>query len=303
MRKILALLVVPFFVASCGGLNGVNSDFIDDDDALGGESLNGSIANDYAESRVSADAIQPENQSLLYAGPKYHIGAPYKIEDIQYSPAENYAYNQTGTAGIMPVELDGVSTTNGEKVNTNEFIATSKVLPLPSIVKVTNLDNEQTAVLRVNNRGPFVNSRLLDVSPAAARKLGMTGQTKVRVQVLENESKKVKELTLGAVEAAEVAAVGAPVAAVATTAAAAVASGQYSVQVGAYYSEDSARAIARQVSNIGNATIVQEGGMYKIRMTNLSADDARRAIQRLRSEENMAPGLLKDGRWVNADSI
>jgi rare lipoprotein A (peptidoglycan hydrolase) len=305
MKKLLALLLLPLGLAACGGLGGMNGDFAGSGDAgLGEESLNNTVSGEYADSKINngsgapAQQPMPEVDNLIYAAPKYYIGTTYKIEDIQYDPAEDYNYSATGTAGIVPVDLDGVATTNGEKFDINAMVATSKVLPLPSIVRITNLENKQTAVVRVNNRGPFVNSRLMDVSPAAAKKLGMTGQTKVQVQVMAEESKKVRDLSSGTTAQSG----GAP-AADATAAAATTANGPYSVQVGAYYSEESANAIANKISGIGAAKVVSEDGMFKIRITNLSAEDAKRAIQRLRSEENMAPGLLKDGRWVNADSI
>ncbi|MDR2268648.1 MAG: septal ring lytic transglycosylase RlpA family protein [Rickettsiales bacterium] len=288
MKKLLLLL--PLVVSACGGLNGV--------DGLSEESLSGAVANDYAESKISQGLILQSGESdLIYAGPKYHIGTAYRIEDIQYTPAEDYNYNQTGMAGIVPVDLNGIPTTNGEKFDTDAMIATSKVLPLPSIVRVTNLETGVSAALRVNNRGPFLNSRLMDVSPAAARKLGMTGQTKVQVQIMAEESKKVKDLTNGVVAIGQTGQV--------VDSAYYVSSGPYTVQVGAYYSKESADAVARRISSIGAAAIVEESGMYKIRIKNLSAEDARSVIQRLRNEENMAPGpgLLKDGRWVNTDSI
>ncbi|MDR3208839.1 MAG: septal ring lytic transglycosylase RlpA family protein [Rickettsiales bacterium] len=294
MKKLLALFALPFILAACGGLNGVGGDFPGGGTGLSEESLGGgSDASVKTDDTATGGAGE---QDLIYAGPKYYVGVPYKVEDVLYTPVEDYNYNQTGTAGIVPVDLNGVSTTNGEKFDTNAMFATSKVLPLPSIARITNLDNGQSVVVRVNNRGPFVNSRLLDVSPAAARKLGMTGQTKVQVQILEDKSRKVKELTLGATgETASVSsALSGPVEG---------GTGAYTVQVGAYYSEDSAISIKNRISHIGPAVIVQEGGMYKIRITNMSAGGARTAIERLRNEENMAPGLLKDGRWVNADSI
>jgi rare lipoprotein A (peptidoglycan hydrolase) len=295
MKKLWALFLLPMVLAACGGLNGINDDFsTNGGGGLTEESLSDSAAQPHASSGGTAAASDAAEQDLIYAGPKYYVGVPYKVEDVLYTPVEDYSYNQTGTAGIVPVDLNGVSTTNGEKFDTNSMLATSKVLPLPSIVRITNLDNGQNAVVRVNNRGPFVNSRLLDVSPAAARKLGMSGQTKVQVQILEDKSRKVKELTLGGTPATETQALSAD---------ASAGTGAYTVQVGAYYSEESAISIKNRISNIAPATIIQEGGMYKIRITGLSAAGARTAIDRLRSEENMAPGLLKDGRWVNADSI
>jgi rare lipoprotein A len=292
MKKFLSLVCLSLLVAACDGLGGVNGDFADNSNAgLQEAPLNASAGG------ITGGA-ENSDQSLVYAGPKYYIGAPYKIEDVQYSPAENYNYNEIGTVGIVPLDLNGVATTNGEKFDTNAMFATSKVLPLPSIVKITNMETDVSAVVRVNNMGPFVNNRLLDVSPAVARKLGMAGETKVRVQLLADESKKVKELTLEMSGSG-----GAGSVAVAASSPSGGSAGPYTIQVGAYYSEESANSIAERISRIGNAKIIQESGMYKIRITDLAADDARKMIDRLRNEENMAPGLLKDGRWVNVDSI
>ncbi|MDR1072033.1 MAG: septal ring lytic transglycosylase RlpA family protein [Rickettsiales bacterium] len=298
MKKLLALFVLPLALAACNGLGEIGGDFPTGADAgPSEESLGG--AGTSARTDPAQTAGADAEQSLIYAGPKYYVGVPYKVEDVLYTPVEDYSYNQTGTAGIVPVDLNGVSTTNSEKFDTNAMVATSKVLPLPSIVRITNLDNAQSAVVRVNNRGPFVNSRLLDVSPAVAQKLGMTGQTKIQVQILESQSRKVKELTLGASDQTAVPLSGSS----ASDQDASGGTGAYAVQVGAYYSEDSAISIKNRISHVGPAVIIQEGGMYKIRITNLSPAAARSAIDRLRNEENMAPGLLKDGRWVNADSI
>lgn len=237
---------------------------------------------------------------LMAAAPRYYIGNAYKVEDIQYIPTEDYAYNQTGMAGIIPTELNGTKTSNGETYDMNQMVATSKTLPLPTIAKVTNLENGQSVTVRVNNRGPFVNTRIMDLSPAAAGKIGLTNQSKVQVQVLPEQSIAVKNATIGekvtttVEETTTVTAQPAP---------ATSASGDYSVQVAAFYAEDSANALVQKMRAYGDATVVKEGDMFKVRIVNLDAPSARRVIDSLRSSEGMAPGLLKDGRWVNADSI
>ena len=233
----------------------------------------------------------------MAAAPKYYIGNAYKVEDIQYIPVEDLTYNQTGVAGIVPAELNGTKTSNGEVFDISQMAATSKTLPLPTIARVTNLDNGQSVVVRVNNRGPFVNTRIMDLSPAAAERIGIKGTAKVQVQVMADESTAVKNATLGtvAVEPTPVAVEAKP-APVATT-------GDYSVQVAAFYAEDSANALAARMRAYGDATVVHEGSMYKVRIENLDAAKARGVIDALRSSEGMAPGLLKNGRWVNADSI
>ena len=230
----------------------------------------------------------------MAAAPKYHIGSAYKVEDVQYIPVEDLTYNQIGVAGIIPAELNGSKTSNGETFDAAQMVATSKTLPLPSIARVTNLDNGQSVVVRVNNRGPFVNTRLMDLSPAAAQKIGLNGQGKVQIQVMVEESTTVKNATLGTTTT--VTEQSAPVAATPV-------SGPYSIQLAAFYAQDSADALANRMKQYGDTIVVTEGDMYKVRIINLDAAKARSVIDALRTNEGMAPGLLKDGRWVNADSI
>ena len=162
------------------------------------------------------------------------------------------------------------------------------------------MDNGNSVVVRVNNRGPFVNTRIMDLSSAAAQQIGMNGTAKVQVQVLANESVAVKNATLG--EAVKPAATE-PVAVQTVETAPVATSGDYSVQVAAVYSEDNANALARELASYGNAVVVHEADMYKVRIIDLDAANARRVIDALRSDKGMAPGLLKAGKWVNADSI
>lgn len=242
---------------------------------------------------------------LMMPAPRYYIGNAYKVEDVQYIPTEDFTYNQTGMAGIIPAELNGTKTSNGETYDMNQMVATSKTLPLPTIAKVTNLENGENVIVRVNNRGPFVNTRIMDLSAAAAQKIGLTNQTRVQVQVLPEQSLALKNATLGKTEqttTTEEVVVAQPVQEQ-TPAPVATQGGEYSVQVAAFYAEDSADALVSRIRNYGNATVVKEGDMYKVRIVNLNAAEARRVIDTLRANEGMAPGLLKNGRWVNADSI
>ena len=250
---------------------------------------------------------------LMAAAPKYYIGNAYKVDDVQYIPSEDLTYNQTGIAGIIPEELNGQKTTNGEMFDMSRMVATSKTLPLPTIAKVTNLDNGQYVIVRVNNRGPFVNTRIMDLSPAAAQKIGMNSQAKVQVQVLTEQSLAVKNATIGTNAVTEVEKTTEtmtvePAPQVAPAPAqqpqpAPVATGDYTIQLAAFYAEDSADSMAARMKTYGDAVVVNEGGMYKVRIINLDAARARSLINALRTNEGMAPGLLKAGRWVNPDSI
>ncbi len=306
MKKLVSLAVLTAMLAGCADLS-----------TTGNNTSYG--ADGFGEEPLAAPAQTVTDSYLMAAGPKYYIGTAYKVDDVQYIPVEDMTYNQTGIAGIIPTELNGTKTSNGEMFDVNQMVATSKTLPLPTIARVTNLDNGQSVIVRINNRGPFVNSRLMDLSPAAAQKIGLKGQGKIQVQVMSDQSIAVKNATLGATapapvvaETATVVAEPVPVAqpvqtvqAVQTVEPVAVApmSGEYSVQVAAFYAQDSADSLAHRMKTYGDAVVVNEGDMFKVRIVNLDAAKARSVIDALRSNEGMAPGLLKNGRWVNADSI
>lgn len=298
MKKIISLAVLTALVSGCADLSTTSNP-------------NGYAADGFGEEVLVTESAEQSlnNEAYLMApAPKYYIGTAYKVEDVQYIPVEDMSYNQAGFAGVIPTELNGTKTSNGEVFDVNQMVATSKVLPLPTIVRVTNLDNGQSVVVRVNNRGPFVNTRIMDLSPAAAQRIGLRGQGKIQVQVLAKESTAVKDATLGATVPQQPEPVAAPAPAVAEPVAvepapAPVATGDYSVQVAAFYAEDSATSLANRMKTYGDAVVVTEGDMYKVRIINLDATQARGVIDALRNNEGMAPGLLKSGRWVNADSI
>jgi len=286
MKKLVSLAALAAILAGCATSTQDNAGY--GSDGFGEETL------------MTESAEQTLNNTyLLSPAPRYYIGNAYKVEDVQYIPAEDLTYNQTGVAGIVPAELNGTKTSNGETFDITQMAATSKTLPLPTIARVTNLDNGQSVVVRVNNRGPFVNTRIMDLSPAAAARIGMNGTAKVQIQVLTDESIAVKNATIGTTAAAPVAETVAAEPAAAPVAA----SGDYSVQVAAFYAQDSANALAARMRAYGDAVVVHEGDMYKVRIENLDAPKARGVIDALRSSEGMAPGLLKNGRWINADSI
>lgn len=123
----------------------------------------------------------------------YKVGSPYVIKGKRYYPAVDYGYNKTGIASWYGPNFHGKSTANGETFDQNELTAAHKTLPLPSIVRVTNLENGKSLIVRVNDRGPYAHGRIIDLSKRSAELLGFKNQgtAKVRVQVLEPESKLV----------------------------------------------------------------------------------------------------------------
>ncbi len=125
--------------------------------------------------------------------PTYKVGNPYKINGKWYYPAIDYDYDETGYASWYGPGFHGKKTANGEIFDQNKISAAHRTLPLPSIVKVTNLENGRfLESVRVNDRGPFARDRILDLSKEAAKELGFVnkGVTKVRVEILEDDSRK-----------------------------------------------------------------------------------------------------------------
>lgn len=132
-------------------------------------------------------------------GGTYKIGKPYKIMGKWYYPQEDYGYSEVGMASWYGKDFHAKKTANGENYDMNALTAAHRTLPLPSIVKVTNLENGRSLVLRVNDRGPYVKNRIIDISKRGAQLLGYQAQgvAKVRVEVLEEESKALKAALLG----------------------------------------------------------------------------------------------------------
>lgn len=130
---------------------------------------------------------------------RYKIGKPYQIKGIWYYPKVDYEYAETGVASWYGPGFHGQATANGEVYDMNDMTAAHKTLPLPSIVRVTNLSNGRSVTLRVNDRGPFVGDRVIDVSRRAAQLLGFygAGTTQVRVEVDAEESKRLAAALTG----------------------------------------------------------------------------------------------------------
>jgi rare lipoprotein A len=107
---------------------------------------------------------------------------PYQVNGVWYRPANQPHYDEKGLASWYGPQARYHTTANGERFDERVASAAHRTLPLPCVVEVTNLDNGRKARLRVNDRGPFVNGRILDVSRKAADELGFRGVAHVRVR-------------------------------------------------------------------------------------------------------------------------
>lgn len=124
--------------------------------------------------------------SKVRPSPHRKVGAPYRVAGRWYTPRHEPGYDATGTASWYGPKFHGRLTANGEVFDMNRLTAAHPTLPLPSLVRVTNLRNGRQAVLRVNDRGPFARGRVIDLSRAAAETLGTraAGLAPVRVEYL-----------------------------------------------------------------------------------------------------------------------
>ncbi len=144
------------------------------------------------EENITNSDYYPKNQ---YNG-IFKIGKPYTAFDITYTPQNYETFEEIGIASWYGKDFHGKKTANGEIYNLGDLTAAHPTLPLPSIVKITNLDNNQSQVVRVNDRGPFAKNRVIDVSEKTAEILGFKnkGTTKVKVELLREETDQMLEM-------------------------------------------------------------------------------------------------------------
>ena len=113
----------------------------------------------------------------------YKIGQPYQINGTWYYPKEQPDYDETGIASWYGPTFYGHATANGEIYTAQDLTAAHRTLPLPVNVRVTNLDNGKSIIVRVNDRGPYAKGRIIDLSERAADLLGYKQKGTARVRV------------------------------------------------------------------------------------------------------------------------
>jgi rare lipoprotein A len=152
-------------LASCSGMSGYS----------------GTVDPRYGVS-TSARVIPP-GEPVPKGGGVYRVGQPYVVAGQTYVPEENTHYRAEGIASWYGEDFHGRLTANGEVFDMNAVSAAHPTLPMPCYVRVTNLGNGRSLVVRVNDRGPYHQNRVIDVSVRAARLLGFHGDGLTRVRV------------------------------------------------------------------------------------------------------------------------
>lgn len=136
---------------------------------------------------LATPEVTPVREPIGVAGNK----SPYVVDGVRYSVLNKVkGYRERGRASWYGTKFHGRKTANGEVYNMYALSAAHKTLPLPSYAKVTNLDNGRSVIVRVNDRGPFVPGRIIDLSYTAAQKLGYldNGTARVEVEALDPDS-------------------------------------------------------------------------------------------------------------------
>ncbi|MCK5285184.1 MAG: septal ring lytic transglycosylase RlpA family protein [Alphaproteobacteria bacterium] len=148
-----------------------------------------------AQTQFASHIIKQSLPEASKSEGSFKVGSSYKVAGKRYTPKETYSYTETGIASWYGSNFHGKSTANGEIFDMNELTAAHKTLQLPSLVRVTNLENGRSLIVRINDRGPFKRGRIIDLSKRSAELLGFKnkGTAKVKVKVLGKESRVIAQ--------------------------------------------------------------------------------------------------------------
>lgn len=182
---------------------------------------------------------------------------PYQIRGRWYRPEEQPNYEQVGLASWYGDQFHGRPTATGERFDMHALTAAHKTLPLPGLVEVTNLTNGRRVVLRVNDRGPFVDDRIIDLSRGAAEALDMLtrGVGEVRVRYLGRAPRLGGGTVLQTAEAAAPVAPRAPPSRI---------DERFWIQVAAYPQQDQARATAGRFGQSAQVQAATNTAMFRV---------------------------------------
>ena len=125
----------------------------------------------------------PQKPVRTVSTPTVKIGKPYDVFGVRYYPSDDLKYDQRGLASWYGPGFHALATANGERYDQDDLTAAHKTLPMPSYVEVENLDNGRKLTVRINDRGPFVAGRIIDLSRKSAQLLGVDKPGTARVRV------------------------------------------------------------------------------------------------------------------------
>ena len=169
--RVLAFVLIGCAITACGSH---------------GAHINGTTKFSSQDYGVSASERVTTSKRVKKGGGSFKIGKPYKVRGKWYYPEEDEDYDKVGYASWYGPNFHGRKTANGEIYDQYHLSGAHPTFPLPSYARVTNLQNGHSVTIRINDRGPFVSGRIIDVSSKTADLLEMkqAGTAKVRVQYL-----------------------------------------------------------------------------------------------------------------------
>ena len=223
----------------------------------------------------------PNATPKMEARSKYGNPDSYEVDGERYyvlDHADNFI--QRGTASWYGTKFHGRRTSSGEPYSMYEMTAAHKTLPLPTYVQVTNLDNSHKVVVRVNDRGPFVDDRIIDLSYVAAKKLGIdkTGTGRVEIRSINPQTGRVATPPAPKPAPTSVATASNATPSIASNKNIAAADGQLYLQVGAFSDqENAAQLLTRLVSAIRENVLINrsnagEQEVYRVRIGPLASE-------------------------------
>jgi len=179
MALTLAIAAAAAMLGGCSSTQSVVSGAFSSSDKSGGPMFPESKWGVSASRRVAADG-----DHIPKGGGRYKVGDPYQVGGSWYNPREQTDYDRVGIASWYGSDFHGRHTANGEVFDMNALTAAHPTLPMPSYAYVTNLSNNRTILVRINDRGPYVGDRVIDLSRKSADALGLRagGTGKVRVR-------------------------------------------------------------------------------------------------------------------------
>ena len=218
--------------------------------------------------------------------PNRFANRPYTVFGASYVPlSASQPYKERGLASWYGRKFHGQKTSSGEVYDMYAMTAAHKTMPIPSYARVTNLANGRSVVVRINDRGPFHSDRIIDLSYAAAYKLGYAsaGSTRVEVEAVSAEQPPAREEPPAGEPAAPMQE--------------ASAKGVY-LQMGAFSSranaEDLRTRVARQLSWLADSVqVLSIGNLWRLHVGPYATSEAARSIaQRIEAEMNLKPLLV-----------
>ncbi len=191
-----------------------------------------------------SERYQTYESYVLPSNIKTPTKKPYVVNGNVYYPLHKVplGWTQIGIASWYGPNFNGQKTSDGEIYNMYDYTAAHKTLPMNTVVKVTNLNNGKSVIVRINDRGPFVKNRIIDLSYAAAKKIGVdvSGTAPVKIKVVKFKG---NDYVSG-----------------------------YMIQVGAFINPKGAEITARKYKKFGyNTTVKKIDGFYKVFITGFSS--------------------------------